>query len=542
MRTTIRNLLAAVIIAVSLQTHAQGFIYDQQSATGPVTVAGNGNADGLNIQEDSPLMQSFIPMLSAIGFVQFEFWDIANNGNNGATVYANLWTGSPDTHLATLLGSTTPTYMPNGFVTDNLFIAGITNFYFPTPITLTAGQTYYLQPVVQSGDNPWDIITIGDTYPSGRLYGSTGGYFQPSVDFWFREGVVPEPSTLALIGLSSLLVFAFKRRSKLSILFLVGTLFATFVLPVQADSVVQIASDAAGLAPVSATTLPDTGTFWVMTNSLDGNLIALPYPFLPPSLSDLPTYSVVNNIFILDDTHGQLYSSSAGRMSNAQATSAMQMQAQTMEDLIEQIEMMDIDPTNISGTNGSYQSYGFTANFDTNGLYLETSNEDATLGLRLHNTIDGDNYQLLSTTNLANHSWDLGEILLSASDGYADFTPVPMTNTMTFFRAHHANPVMQISDGQDSREPDSTNDDPGQVGTVYIENPVGATNDVTVYFTIGGTAQNGIDFSNLTGIAIILFNQGWVEIDIDPIADGLKPNQTIILTLIQNTNYLIDPS
>jgi len=323
---------AAMLVAISLQTHAQGaLVYDQQSATNPYSIHAN-YVDGLNIQEDSPLLQSFVPARSAIDFVQLEFWDIPNNGNNGATVYVNLWTGSTRTNTATFLGSTTPVYMPNGFMDVGLG-GGVTNFYFLNPVALAAGQTYYLQPVVLSGDDPWDILTIGDTYPDGRLYGSTGGYFQPSVDFWFREGFitpVPEPSTLALIGLGGLFVFIFKRRSKL----VVPLLFAASVLSVQAagDSVVQATADAAGLAP--ATALPRMGTFWIMTTSPNGRLTALPYPALPSDLSALPAYSVAGNIYILDDTGGKIVSSSAQRMNNAQAAAIAQAQAETMAGLL----------------------------------------------------------------------------------------------------------------------------------------------------------------------------------------------------------------
>ena len=188
MKATLQNIMAAIFIAASLQTYAQGFVYDQQSATGPVAVVGNGNADGLDIQEDSPLMQSFTPSLSSIGFVQFELADIPGNGNNGATVYVNLWTGSTLTNTATFLGSTTSTYMPNGFVNNGLGVAGITNFSFSTPITLTVGQTYYLQPVVASGDDPWDIITIGDTYPKMANYSARpGGFFNPAQTYGFGK-------------------------------------------------------------------------------------------------------------------------------------------------------------------------------------------------------------------------------------------------------------------------------------------------------------------------------------------------------------------
>ena len=189
MNTSVRNLAVAMFIAALFETHAQSTLdFDQESATGPVAVVGNGNADGLNIQPE-PLTQSFVPSLSDIAFVQLEFWDIPNNGNNGATVYVNLWSGSPNVNSATLLGTSEAVYMPNGFNNNGLVVAGIANFYFSAQIALTPGQTYYLQPVVESGDNPWDIITIGNTYANGQLYGS-GAYFQPSTDLWFREGVV----------------------------------------------------------------------------------------------------------------------------------------------------------------------------------------------------------------------------------------------------------------------------------------------------------------------------------------------------------------
>jgi hypothetical protein len=383
MKTTLQNLIAALFVAASLQTHAQGTVYDQQSATGPVPITGNANADGLNIQEDQPLAQSFIPSLSAIGFVQFEFWDIPNNGNNGATVYVNLWTGSPDLRSgfnSTLLGSTTPVYMPNGFVNSGLGNAGVTSFYFSTSVTLTAGQTYYLQPVVLSGDDPWDIITIGDTYPNGQVFENGGGF---STDFWFREGVVPEPSTLALIVLSSLLMFSFKRHFKLVVPLLL--LFTASVLSIHAaDSVVQATADEAGLARVSGATLSHDGTFWVITVNSDGSLNEMPYPFLPSNLSTLPIYSVAGK-FIVDDTGGQLSapsSSSFARMSTAQTMSVAQGQAETMAGLIDLMETND--------DNQSFQPNGFTSMIDTNGMWLEDLKEAPYLGLRLHNTVSGD--------------------------------------------------------------------------------------------------------------------------------------------------------
>ncbi len=206
-----------------------------------------------------------------------------------------------------------------------------------------------------------------------------------------------------------------------------------------------------------------------------------------------------------------------------------------MSDLIDLMETND--------DNQSFQPNGFTSMLDTNGMWLEFSNEAPDIGLGLHGTIYEDDYQLLSTTNLENTNWDLGEILWGADDGYTAFTPVPMTNPATFFMAHHANPVMQIWDAQDSEEPNPTNNDPGQVGIIGIQNGDGVhdpTNDIAVYYTIGGTAQNGIDYTNIPGVATLPVGEYQTYIYINPIADGLKPDQTIILTLLQNTNYLID--
>jgi len=198
-------------------------------------------------------------------------------------------------------------------------------------------------------------MVLTNTYANGQLY-EHGFPFEPSIDLWFREGIVsvPEPSTLALVGLSSLLAYIFKRRSKLSILFLIGTLFAISVLPGYSvpDSVVQATADAAGLTPVTATALPRMGTFWVMTPGPRGNLTALPYPSLPASMDALPIYSVANGIFIVDNTGGQLVPSSVGRLSTALAASTAHAQAQIVANLIEQIQSPN-EGTNELQSNGS---------------------------------------------------------------------------------------------------------------------------------------------------------------------------------------------
>jgi hypothetical protein len=198
MKSAILNLTVAAFVVASFQVHAQDtLIYDQQSATNGVSLYATG-VEGLDIQGNGGLDQSFVPTLSAIGFVQLEFWDIPGNGTNGARVSVLLLGSSPNGQI---LGSTAPVYMPDGFSQPGLGGGGITNFYFSPPVVLTPGQTYYLLPDVMppvyesggrrlGGDNPWDIIAIGNTYPNGQLFEQGVGW---GTDLWFREGVLPVP-------------------------------------------------------------------------------------------------------------------------------------------------------------------------------------------------------------------------------------------------------------------------------------------------------------------------------------------------------------
>jgi hypothetical protein len=175
------------------------------------------------------------------------------------------------------------------------------------------------------------------------------------------------------------------------------------------------------------------------------------------------------------------------------------------------------------------------------GLWIECTNQGGgNVGLNLHNTINGDNYQLLFTTNLLNDPWDLGQIIYGASDGETPFpNPVSITNsTAMFFKAHHAYPVIEILVGQYAVEP--TNAVSGQNGTFDVYDEVGATNDVTVYYSVSGIATNGVDYVTIGNALTIPANQYHAVIQIVPIDVGLTPDKSIILTLVQNTNYLID--
>jgi hypothetical protein len=184
-------LIQMALMLSALAACGQGtFIYDQSSAT-------NRSFSGdLAFQQEQPAGQSFIPSLSSIGFVQMEFVG-GPQQLGGATVYLNL---RADSISGPILSSTDPVFMPFPFA------YGTTNFFFSTPVPITPGTTYFLQPVVQSGNNQWGIIAGPYNYPGGTLF-ENGTPDPNGYDAWFREGtVVPEPSCalLVLLGIAGM--------------------------------------------------------------------------------------------------------------------------------------------------------------------------------------------------------------------------------------------------------------------------------------------------------------------------------------------------
>jgi len=183
-------------VALASTGYGQGFIYDQQSAD---ETTGGGAV--VAIQSNQPLGQSFTPTLSSVGFIRLNSGDSTFN-SLGATLYVNL---RADSITGTILGSTSPVFMPDGF-------SGYTNFIFSIPVAVTPGTTYYFQPVVQSGDT-WGIVGYGYGYAGG--VGFSQGLPLPGSDLWFREGIlVPEPSTfcLWLVGGAVFVIHRARRR------------------------------------------------------------------------------------------------------------------------------------------------------------------------------------------------------------------------------------------------------------------------------------------------------------------------------------------
>jgi hypothetical protein len=193
-------LLLAVLLASSpLGARCQGtFVYDQQSSTDETPFPGTG---GQMNHLQAPWGQSFTPALPLIDFIRLKFADAVPGGALGATVYVNLHLGSI---VGPILAATAPVVMRAGF-------AGVTNFFFPSSVSLTPGTIYFFEPV-QSNGGPWNI--------DGRQYIYAGGAFiengvaMLSLDLWFREGmyVVPEPGLTLFLSLGVSAVVGLRRH------------------------------------------------------------------------------------------------------------------------------------------------------------------------------------------------------------------------------------------------------------------------------------------------------------------------------------------
>lgn len=176
------KLTALAFLFICRLVYSQGaYVFDQQS-----TNLIEGARPFRQLYQ--PVGQSFTPTLSSVGFVMLNLFD-AGSLPTGATVFVNLLSNSI---TGSVLGSTAPVFMPDGF-------SGISNFTFSNAVSVTPGVSYYIQPIIQSGDN--FSVYVTDTSYSGTAYSQ--GSPQAFAELWFREGiVVPEPSSivLALLG------------------------------------------------------------------------------------------------------------------------------------------------------------------------------------------------------------------------------------------------------------------------------------------------------------------------------------------------------
>jgi hypothetical protein len=181
---------------ISVASGQSTFIYDQQSSDeGTVLEGSSGSA---------VLAQSFSPTLTEVGFIRLSLFD-ASGGNGGGTLYVTLRGGSLN---GPILGTSAPVALPNQF-------GGFVDFIFTNPVSVTPDVTYYFNVSVQSGSG-FALAAGPYNYPRGMEYLS--GSAVPGFDLWFREGIiVPEPSSLSLLLLSSGFLFVARKHANKNI-------------------------------------------------------------------------------------------------------------------------------------------------------------------------------------------------------------------------------------------------------------------------------------------------------------------------------------
>ena len=93
---------------------------------------------------------------------------------------------------------------------------------------------------------------------------------------------------------------------------------------------------------------------------------------------------------------------------------------------------------------------------------------------------------------------------------------------------------MTVTDGSASEVPST------DVGKIQVSRTGATTADLSVLYSVGGTATNGSDYQRLRGRATIRTGKSSVTVQIRPIDDTIpESDETVILTLLPNASYTI---
>ncbi|YAF94152.1 MAG: phytase [Nodularia sp. CChRGM 3473] len=82
-----------------------------------------------------------------------------------------------------------------------------------------------------------------------------------------------------------------------------------------------------------------------------------------------------------------------------------------------------------------------------------------------------------------------------------------------------------------------------QPGVFRISRVGNTSKSLTINYTIEGTATNGVDFNNLTGVATIAAGQTFVDVTVIPVDDDfVEGDETVILNLVDQAEYVLGVS
>jgi hypothetical protein len=111
-----------------------------------------------------------------------------------------------------------------------------------------------------------------------------------------------------------------------------------------------------------------------------------------------------------------------------------------------------------------------------------------------------------------------------------------INNAGTSFTVTGALPTVTIT----APDPNASEVPSTDVGRFSVARTGDTTSDLRVFYTISGTATNGVDYQMLRSGATIRSGRTFVRITLRPIDDTIsEPDETAILTLSPNPNYII---
>ncbi|MCX6884034.1 MAG: hypothetical protein NTX27_03220 [Verrucomicrobia bacterium] len=278
--------------------------------------------------------------------------------------------------------------------------------------------------------------------------------------------------------------------------------------------------------------VPRSGTFWSMqlTNHP-------PLPHLPPFLQGAPLYQVsTNSVYAYDDRTVDYVA---------------------LNELVQAMNSVSYPPIPGGESYGDpdtnpYLPGPLVNDWAPGDLWLEiehTSYDPTKVDLILHGTTNNAYYQYASTTDLSVPFgvplWVPGEVLPGLEDtNTLYFTAVETIPPVRFFRAAKGDTKITMSRGTydaDAKEPCSMGD-PREAGAINLRIEPTVDRELAIRYLISGSAQNGIDYTNLSGSLVVPPNTGFMTIYVHPCYDSdLEFEESVTLTLILTNGYLVDP-
>lgn len=195
LQSKLAGAVAAILFAASSQA---ALVIDQQQTDASAYMAGFVQPDLAQSfqQSHNNIAGAGIHLQSGIGVTD--------------TVTISLWDMLPNQVGASKLAS------GSGLATSG------TDFdVFWSPVAITAGNTYFLE-FTSANDALGIAGAVNDPYGFGQVYANSGFGSFPDFDYTFRtwyddggvQGNVPEPGSLALLGLGMLGAALVRRRGK----------------------------------------------------------------------------------------------------------------------------------------------------------------------------------------------------------------------------------------------------------------------------------------------------------------------------------------